>query len=484
MTLSKMSPTFLPFLYQTRTLQHLCRGRAPTALRSISTTSTSQERQRFKRDAIPFELPPGHRDSQKTSERRARASAPGPRSTITPTERAAFDRIFGEIAARGKPPRDAHDEPSRPSPADLSSHETVDATTRSPQLSSWTGESAEAEEGSDSETKGDIINVIMQDATQQYENVRRTAKRPFDPLHPLEQVSASGEPNLAYLRFPPGLREAAGIALSLTGKDKFLHRTKPSEQPDTSVDGPAVDQPEASRFNAPELEDDSAASLRKDLEMEAQRRVYRVRIQKMMNEAKSDFALWDIMERELFTMVERLGLAAEKKEEPAKRRRRKRSGSSAASSSKDEEMTKAKLTMDVHGPLYPELLLFGLRQMDQAFASSSPLALSILPRIKELGLSSYVLGISTSFYVQLMQIQWYRYGDFAAVLNLLEEMRHAGLAFDRNCLGVLDAVEGFYTESRNGVRKEFLKQLMWMPEFEHTPTRIKHWRNEIMRNTE
>ncbi len=202
-----------------------------------------------------------------------------------------------------------------------------------------------------------------------------------------------------------------------------------------------------------------------------------------MNEAKSDFALWDIMERDLFTMVERLGLAAEKKEEPAKRRRRKRSGPSAASS-KEEEKAKAKLTMDVHGPLYPELLLFGLRQMDQAFASSSPLALSLLPRIKELGLSSYVLGISTSFYVQLMQIQWYRYGDFAAVLNLLEEMRHAGLAFDRNCLGVLDAIEGFYTESRNGVRKEFLKQLMWMPEFEHTPTRIKHWRNEIMRNTE
>ena len=357
---------------------------------------------------------------------------------------------------------------------------------RSPQLSSWAGEDAEEAGGFDAEAKGDIINVIMQDATQQYENVRRTAKRPFDPLHPLEQVSASGEPNLAYLRFPPGLREAAGIALSLTGKDKFLQRTRPGAQSDTSADGLAVDQPEGAQFNAPGLEDDSAASLRKDLEMEAQRRVYRVRIQKKMNEAKSDFALWDIMERDLFTMVERLGLAAEKKEEPAKTRRRNRSGSSAASSKEEEKKAKAKakLTMDVHGPLYPELLLFGLRQMDQAFASSSPLALSILPRIKELGLSSYVLGISTSFYVQLMQVQWYRYGDFAAVLNLLEEMRHAGLAFDRNCLGVLDAVEGFYTESRNGVRKEFLKQLMWMPEFEHTPTRIKHWRNEIMRNTE
>ena len=39
----------------------------------------------------------------------------------------------------------------------------------------------------------------------------------------------------------------------------------------------------------------------------------------------------------------------------------------------------------LYGPLYPSFLLLGLRLLDRSFAKPSPLALSILPRIKSLG---------------------------------------------------------------------------------------------------
>ena len=55
------------------------------------------------------------------------------------------------------------------------------------------------------------------------------------------------------------------------------------------------------------------------------------------------------------------------------------------------------------------------------------LAFDVFPRIKELGLSSYVLGVSTPLFLKLADIHWKRYGDGVAAFDTLDEMKPLGI---------------------------------------------------------
>ncbi|EOO01036.1 hypothetical protein UCRPA7_3469 [Phaeoacremonium minimum UCRPA7] len=134
--------------------------------------------------------------------------------------------------------------------------------------------------------------------------------------------------------------------------------------------------------------------------------------------------------------------------------------------------------MEVHGPLYPDFLLHALKLFDQHFASPSRLSFSILPRVKELGLASYVLGINIPFYNSLMKIYWERYGDANAVISLLKEMRHAGVFFDETALSIVDSIRKFQQKAASGAKGQWREALMTMPEFEPVvEMRAKHWSN-------
>jgi hypothetical protein len=218
--------------------------------------------------------------------------------------------------------------------------------------------------------------------------------------------------------------------------------------------------------------------------VESLRRDERGRVEEMMSQAKTDFELWDIMMKEVFSMVYRLGIAEDQESDCLSKskiasRKKKTVGAKRAA---DDTITSAtpRLSMEVYGPLYPAYLLNGLRLFDQAFSRPSPLSLSILPRVKQLGLASYTLGVSTPFYNSLMAIQWRRYGDVRQVLDLLEEMRHAGLCFDEGSLRILHSIESYmrpYSDERNS---PFLQELMGLPEFGSAlATRFLHWVSAI-----
>ncbi|RYP47034.1 hypothetical protein DL768_006829 [Monosporascus sp. mg162] len=75
--------------------------------------------------------------------------------------------------------------------------------------------------------------------------------------------------------------------------------------------------------------------------------------------------------------------------------------------------------------------------MDTAFHASSPLALNVLFRVKELGFESYVLGVVDALYNELLEVYSSRYGNLPGMLDLLEEMRHCGLYFDDQISSIL-----------------------------------------------
>lgn len=205
------------------------------------------------------------------------------------------------------------------------------------------------------------------------------------------------------------------------------------------------------------------------IQNEALRRDERNRVEAKMREAKTDFELWDVLEEEVFPMVQKLGLDEEG------RSKRKR-GSNKKNGKKGDE----KLPMHIYGPLYPAYLLTALRFLDRNFATSSPLALHLLPRVKELGLVSYILGISTPFYNELARIQWRRYGNPTAVLNLLEEMRAAGLYLDESTRGLVISIQKFMRQAENGNWGPFLGELIMLPQYEGgLGPRVAHWLKSI-----
>ncbi|KAI1634255.1 hypothetical protein F4809DRAFT_619827 [Biscogniauxia mediterranea] len=472
-----MPSTLLPFLYQTRTILRMpprmrIRTRTPVALaRSLHATCIRCKAH----NDIPFATDvPGEDVPMET-----------PRGTITPSERQVFERIFADIRARGLKPQPREDEP----PAAQASQ-----SSRSAML---------------------IMQQAAQDALQ---------ARPATIRAPSLLAGAAKDRNKALLRFPPELRAAASKALEEVTSQSLDPRRAAGEL-DDDHSAAAADEEMASDqgWKAP------AHSFGRTIELEAKRHPERMRVEGMIMNANTDFELWDVLEKEVFTMPAKLGLGrddveteengarednneveataetesaidAESKPEAeteaeieaesgAKSEDEAPAEAAVAEASYDAEAEPAteaensieaedtedtediappkKLSLYVHGPLYPAYLLLALRRLNQAYHSPSPLVFTLLPRIKELGLKSYVLGVSTPFYNELLGIYWHRRGDLNGMLALLEEMRHCGLYFDEKTASIIDQVdEAVQSMAGKHNHSAFGRALMTMPAYE------------------
>ncbi|KAK3319605.1 hypothetical protein B0T19DRAFT_269578 [Cercophora scortea] len=465
-----MSTTLLPFLYQTRTLQRLSRARVATPVfrsRSLihALARVNLPKHRLTRppskDAIPFEIPA---DVDVIDE--PEDLEPGQRSTITPTERDAFNRIFEEIATRGI--RSANKKPASDSQKPL-------AGSKSPLAASIAGQ---AEMGS--QHARESINAILQDAKAEITEERSSSRSPFPLLHPLGQMDTSRDPGRALLRFPPSLRRAARMAMGVMDQenlDRGWSKADSARAIDVWEGEDNEPEPDARQLLLDGLAEDPIAEA---IDSEASRRIERLRVEGLMREAKTDFELWDIMEAEVFPLVDKLGISNQEAPQPKKRLTKKRAAAARAAKAASKEADEARVSMHLYGPLYPSYLLSALRLMDTQFARSSPLALNILPRIKELGLTSYVLGVSTPFYNTLANIHWRRYGNPEAVFNLFEEMRHAGLYCNEDSFGIVMSIERRLEKFRDGSSGPFLKEVVTLPEYEYAiRPRITHWLKTI-----
>ncbi|KAI0104303.1 hypothetical protein GGR51DRAFT_230348 [Nemania sp. FL0031] len=445
-----MSFTLMPFLYQTRTILRLPPHRASaTVLRSLHTTT-----RRPKETTIPFDYEVGRPEEDIPV-----ADAPV-RGTITPSERQIFERIFADIEARGlKPAVSDHDAPM-----------TEPSASRSARL---------------------IMQQAAQDAGQ---------ARPATVASPAVLSGTAKDRAKALLRFPPQLRGAASKALDTIKQQALKGRDYEAATYDTSAAAPEEEEDDMveEHWKAP------AHTFARTVELESKRHKERNRIEGLITSAASDFELWDVLEREVFTMPARLGIVKGTTEsdgsEPSPKQRGRGHSSTPESSGQTssdaepnleaDEVAEAdstssnhapsssdaqNLSLYVHGPLYPAYLLLALRRLDTAFCAPSPLVFSILPRIKELGLESYVLGVSTPFFNELLTIYWTRRGDLAGMLELLEEMRHCGLYFDARTAAILNQVDKAVAGLANG-RSGLGQTLMLMPEFEKLQReRIRHW---------
>jgi hypothetical protein len=91
--------------------------------------------------------------------------------------------------------------------------------------------------------------------------------------------------------------------------------------------------------------------------------------------------------------------------------------------------------------LYPAALLLAFRRLRTKFPTS-PLALALLPQIRSLGPTSYVLGASTEFYNALIELRWDVYSDLQSIDGLLMEMERNGVEFDVGTWNILVKIGG------------------------------------------
>lgn len=440
-----MSFTMAPFLYQTRTILRIPAPRASTiAVRALH---------KGRETTIPFDYELGPRTEDDIDE----ATTPGTttRGTITSSERRVFERIFADIEARGLNPAAAPNEKYPPLP----------------------GKKRTGAARPDPANVSRAVMLIMQQAAQD-----AGQSLPNTVTAPALLSGAARDRAGALLRFPPELRDAAGRALDTVTKQAYNAKgyvdagAKEIETPNP-IDYDWVSQPD---------------TLARTVELEDIRFPERARIEGLLNSAASDFELWDILEKEVFSMPARLGIMkgdAEKEDPDSDAEPSAHDGDdtaadadvsnedTAAASLSSADAEPQRLSLYVHGPLYPAYVLLGLRRLNSAFREPSPLVFSLLPRIKALGIESYVLGVSTPLFNELLTIHWKRRGDLSGVLDLLEEMRHCGLYLDVRTAAVLNMIDAETSTLARGLTGSgFGRALMTMPEYEESQRqRIRHW---------
>lgn len=221
--------------------------------------------------------------------------------------------------------------------------------------------------------------------------------------------------------------------------------------------------------------------------MEALREPERARVEGLMKAAKTDFELWEIMEKEVFSLISKMGLEdlpAAEENSPRKKRKGRKSRKDEPKQNPEEKKKVAPMEettrvspLSLYGPLYPSYILLGLRLLDRSFARPSPLALSLLPKIKSMGFISHVLGASTQFYNELIRIYRYRHDDFTGISNLLTEMENAALDMDDETFEVVFDIVQTQLSVERGEKGREIMALWHLPEF--APHKFKGWRLKI-----
>ncbi|KAK8242524.1 hypothetical protein IWZ00DRAFT_379585 [Phyllosticta capitalensis] len=181
--------------------------------------------------------------------------------------------------------------------------------------------------------------------------------------------------------------------------------------------------------------------------------------------AKSDIELWNILEREVFSIIRRLDLDEPGMLESAMDQPKSTSG--------DKNMDFSEL--EIIGPNYPTFLLHFMRQLRVDFPTST-LAMSVLPAVKSLGRESFALGVSTELYNELIAITWLTFADFESIDEILTEMKEGGIRFDQ---ATYDMIRSIVFTARKAPAFQpgtlFRNEIRSLDRFEHGRERLFTW---------
>lgn len=406
-----MSSTLLPFLYQTRTIQRVPASRAFSSFTRLYATRRDPNTPSADEN-IPFV---GLED--------AAPEEPTRRSNMTVAEKKVFRGIFEDISF-GKLPTKGMNSRLRKRQAELEATNAIATSKEGQPPTSLNGE-----------TEGDAAAKDAENHRSVVEQARRLASFKEKVLPTIDWT----------------MRDAAQAALKLYD----------SESDNSSSAMQAL------------LESAKLARQEERKKKDLLRLEERKRVTKLMRQCETDTELWALLEKEVFCLPEKLGITAVSESESslqrpgAKKQKTKKKKqkvvvdevgipieATAPEGAKTATAQEAsgEYSIDVHGSLYAEYLSQAVFHFENHFQRPSLLLFSVLPRIKALGLPSYILGASTGLYNGLAGIYWHHYGDAATALDLLDEMHSLGLESTEETAQLLWAMNQQLSACGNGMQ--------------------------------
>ncbi|KAH6677214.1 hypothetical protein B0J14DRAFT_583739 [Halenospora varia] len=484
MAISTLSMTMMPFLYQTKTLtcSTAALNRAARVPRYVNTIRRNFTITVQRRKYIPKPQPWKQRKFD---------SPPSERRTTRSGEyEVPFEFEPGQFggAARWSPGR-----VNEFGEADEGEFGLVDED------ADYEGDygPSEGEEAQSMDLRGPRESTIT-------DGERRAFQKIFSDM--FEQKQRSPQPNMKYMSTQDMAKSKLDAILADSMANRFhsqqMHAGAMSRESRENIVNryPVALRPTIAKAMGLE-ENDSADEFWKDDEgvaeeppkeydqLESLRTPERERVENLLRNAETDVELWEIMEMEVFSLITKLGLeeapfvdnskkelspgnekklaskkAVKKKEEPKDPKpvleKLTAENNLAANKSKREKPVS---DLSLYGPLYPSYLLLGIRLLDRSFAKPSPLALSVLPKVKSLGSISHVLGATTQLYNEVIRVHFYRYDDFVSVAKVLAEMERSAVEMDEDTLDIINSIMSIQKSVRRGDRGAVIQALWQMP---------------------
>ena len=198
---------------------------------------------------------------------------------------------------------------------------------------------------------------------------------------------------------------------------------------------------------------------------------HRRHILNMLDEAGTDVEIWNVLEAEVFPLVQRYDTLIKEAEErdKANKPKRKRGRASkvdqevaAAAEEKQKLLFKQKSrkeaeTQAILSSNYGDYCLAAMRHLRRAFPTS-PYCMNMLPVVKRLGPISHVLAASVDLYNEILFLQWKEYSDLHAMADLITEMGNQGIEANEVTLKVLSMVQN---SRRNAIAQNLPMRLWW-----------------------
>jgi hypothetical protein len=397
--------TLLPFLYQTATIQQWKPAAQPIARRYISRYDRRDE---APAEEIPFEnkddLPPALDELE-----------PARKTTITSTERAAFEKLYRKYDTRGRPQNEKDHEVEIDAIAD--------------------------EYYEDDEDNPANIDKIFDEALKGKSSARREWNR-----------SSSDQ-----LRSRKPRQDLESMAQHILKGTRPAEMERPVKRTERRKDMSA----KAAKLNEERLRERNrvdellkSATTDRDLWQTLHREVFD-RIRNL-----------------------NLDGPPAPKSSKRERENKSKSESKSKSEGKSKSTTATTVDPKILFKNYPHHLLTALSTLRTNFPSS-PLPLSILPAIKSLGRSSYALGATTALYTQLLRTAWLQQSSYPLLINLLTDMHNGAVEFSLDTLHLLDAVVKEYDMARSGRLGREMQMVYGMEQFGEGIREVRRWREIV-----
>lgn len=144
------------------------------------------------------------------------------------------------------------------------------------------------------------------------------------------------------------------------------------------------------------------------------------------------------------------------------------------SSAKDPSQPESRILF----PNYPHYLVSAARTLHTNFPAS-PLPHNIIPTLKSLGRSSYALGATTSLYKIVLRITWQQQHSYSQICSLLQDMDNGGIECDLGIVNLLDEIIAEYRMARSGRLGGTMQAVLGMEHYGEAMKRLVAWRDVV-----